>query len=204
MTRGGRQSKRGGGQQPGWLRPPTPQEARQRLKVQALRTRQEIEDEARDLFDFAHYAIHWRRNQRVWIRLQIQGPSRMMVEIVTTVGEPEPMSHQELFSLMVAVCWLLKQRAYENMRISWIRKREDQMHIFEWEAILMVPTATGRQSVRTSACRSGDYYHIWFAGAPEVLRHFQQTLFHPSDPISGDAVPCLYTLLLTPPTVRQY
>ena len=31
----------------------------------------------------------------------------MMVEVVTTLGEPEPMSHQELFSLMVAVCWLL-------------------------------------------------------------------------------------------------
>ena len=73
-----------------------------------------------DLFDFAHYAIHWRRNQRVWIRLQIQGPSRMMVEVVTTLAEPEPMSHLELFSLMVAVCWLLKQHAYENMRINWI------------------------------------------------------------------------------------
>ena len=68
----------------------------------------------------------------------------------------------------------------------------------------MVPTATGRRSVRTSVGRSGDYYHIWFAGAPEVLRHFQQTLFHPSDPISGDAAPFLYTLLLTPPAVRQY
>ena len=78
------------------------------------------------------------------------------------------------------------------------------MHIFEWEAIQMVSTATGRRSVRTSAGRSGDYYHIWFAGAPEVLRHFQQTLFHPSDPISGDAIPCLYTLLLTPQAVRQY
>ena len=122
VTRGGRHPKRGGGQQPGWLRPPTPQEARQRLKVQALSTRQEIEDEAMDLFDFAHYAIQWRRNQRVWIRLQIQGPSRMMVEVVTTLGEPEPMWHQELLSLMVAVCWLLKQRACENLRINWIRK----------------------------------------------------------------------------------
>ena len=105
---------------------------------------------------------------------------------------------------MVAVCWQLKQRAYESMRISWIQKREDQMHIFDWEAILMVPTATGRRSVRTSAGRSGDYCHMWFAGAPEVLGHFQQTLFHPSDPISGDAVPFLYILLLTPPAVRQY
>ena len=82
--------------------------------------------------------------------------------------------------------------------VCWIRKREDQMHIFDWEAILMVPTATGRRSVRTSAGRAGDYFHIWFAGALEVLRHFQQTLFHPSDPISGDAARFLYTLLLTP------
>ena len=94
----------------------------------------------------------------------------MMVAVVTTLGESEPMSHQELFSLMVAVCWLLKQRACENMRIGWIRKREDQMHIFNWETILMVPTAAGHRLVRTSAGRAGDY---WFAGAPEVLRHFQ-------------------------------
>ena len=204
MTRGGRHTKRGGEQQPGRLRPPTPQEARQRLEVQALKSRQEVEDEALGFLNFTHGAIQWRRNQQVWIRLQIQGPSRMMVEIVTMLGEPQPMSHQELFSLMVAMCWLLKQRACENMRISWIRKREDQMHIFNWEAILMVPTAAGRRSVRTSAGRPGDNFHKWFAGAPEVLRHFQQTLLHPSDPISGDATRFLYTLLLTPPSVKQY
>ena len=128
----------------------------------------------------------------------------MMVEIVTTLGAPEPMSHQELFSLMVAMYWLLKQRACENMRISWIRKREDQMHTFTWEAILMVPTAAGHRPVRTSTGKSGDIYLIWFAGTLEVLRHFQRTLFHPSDPISGDATRFLYTLLLTLPSVRQY
>ena len=128
----------------------------------------------------------------------------MMVEIVTTLGTPEPMSHQELFSLMVAMYWLLKQRACENMRISCIRKREDQMHTFNWEAILMVPTAAGRLPVRTSAGMSRDYFYIWFAGMPEVLRHFQQTLFHTSDPISGDATRFLYTLLLTLPSFRQY
>ena len=129
----------------------------------------------------------------------------MMVEIVTTLGTPEPMSHQELFLLMVAMYWLLKQRACENMRISWTRKREDQMHTFNWEAILMVPTVAGRCPVRTSAGRSGDYYYIWFARMPEVLRHFQQTLFHTSDPIAGDATRFLYSLLLlTLPSVRQY
>ena len=131
-------------------------------------------------------------------------PPPMMVEIVTTLGTRELMSHQELFSLMVAIYWMLKQRVCENMRISWTRKREDQMHTFNWEATLMVPAAAGRRPVRTSAGRIGDYYHIWFAGIPQVLRHFQQTLFHACDPISGDAIRFLYTLLLTLPSVRQY
>ena len=78
------------------------------------------------------------------------------------------------------------------------------MHTFNWQAMLMVPTAAGRRPVRTSAGISGDYYHIWFAGMPEVLRHFQQTLFHAIDPISGYATRFLYTMLLTLPSVRQY
>ena len=68
----------------------------------------------------------------------------------------------------------------------------------------MVPTATWGRSVHTSAGRAMDYFHMWFAGAPEVLRHFQQTLFHPSDPISGDAARFLYKLLLTSLSVRRY
>ena len=40
----------------------------------------------------------------------------------------------------------------------------------------MVPTAAGRRPVRTSAGRSGVYYHVWFAGMPEVLKHFQHAL----------------------------
>ena len=84
----------------------------------------------------------------------------MMVEIVTMLGTLEPMSHQELFSLMVAMYWVLKQCACENMRISWIRKREDQMRTFNWEAILMVPTAARRRPMRTSAGMSGDYFYI--------------------------------------------
>ena len=68
----------------------------------------------------------------------------------------------------------------------------------------MVPTATGRRPVRTSAGMSRDYFYIRFAGMPEVPRHFQQTLFHTSDPISGDATRFLCTLLLTLPSVRQY
>ena len=62
----------------------------------------------------------------------------------------------------------------------------------------------GRRPVRTSAGGSGEYYHVWFAGMPEVLKHFQQALFHVVDPISGDATRFLYTLLLTLPSVSQY
>ena len=94
--------------------------------------------------------------------------------------------------------WLLKERACENMRIRWIRKREDQMHIFNWEAILMVPTASGRRPVRTSAGMSGDYFYIWFAGMTEVVRHFQQTLFHTSDPISGDVTFSVHIVIDSP------
>ena len=52
-------------------------------------------------------AVQWRRNQQVWIRLLVQGPSRMMLEIVTTFGAPGPMTHQERLSLMVAMCYVL-------------------------------------------------------------------------------------------------
>ena len=74
MTREGRHTKRVSGQQPGRPRPPrppTPQEARQRLKVQALKSLQEVEDEALGFLDSTRYAIQWRRNQQVWIRLMI-------------------------------------------------------------------------------------------------------------------------------------
>ena len=108
VTQGGRRTKRVGEQQPGQPRPPTPQEACQRLKVRAVRSVQEVEDEAQGFLDTTRDAIQWRRNQQVWIRLLVQGPSRMMLETVTTYGAPEPMTHQELFALMVAFCWMLK------------------------------------------------------------------------------------------------
>ena len=183
---------------------PTPQEARQRLKVQALRSLQEVEDEALGFLDSTRDAIQWRRNQQVWFRPIIQGPSRMMGEIVTILGAPEPMTHQELFSLMVAIYWMLKQRVCENMRISWTRKRGDQLHAVKWEATMTVPTAAGRRPVRTSAGRSAEYYHVWFAGMREMPQPFQQALFHVFDPTTGDATRFLYTLLLTLPSVRQY
>ena len=55
--------------------------------------------------------------------------------------------------MMVAIYWMLKQRVCENMRISWTRKREDQLHTFSWEATMTVPTAAGRRPLRTSADR---------------------------------------------------
>ena len=158
--------------------------------------------EALGCLNFTHDAIHWRRNQQGWIRLHIQGASCMMVETVTTLGTPKPMSHQELFLLMVAIYWMLKQRVCENMHISWTRKRADQMHTFSWEATLMVPTTAGRQPVHTAGT-FGEQYHMWFAKMPEVLRHFQLTLFHACDPISGDATCFLYMLLILP-SLRQY
>ena len=204
MTRGGHRTKRAGEEHPGRPRPPTPQEARQHLKVLALRSLQEVEDEAQGFLDTTRDAIQWRRNQQVWIRLLVQGPFRMMLEIVTTFGTPEPMTHQELFSLMVGVCWMLKQHVCDNMRISWTCKREDQLHTFNWEATLMIPTAAGRRPVCTSAGRSGEYYHMWLARMPEALKHFQQALFQVADPTSGGATRFLYTLLLTLPSVKQY
>ena len=91
------------------LNPANPnQEARQRLKVRALRSLQEVASEALGFLDTTRDAIPWRRNQQVWIRLLVQGPSRMLLEIVTTFGAPQAMTLQELLSLMVAVCWMLK------------------------------------------------------------------------------------------------
>ena len=47
--------------------------------------------------------IQWRRNQRVWLRLHIEAPARMLCEVVTIYGTPEPMAQREMLSLMVQV-----------------------------------------------------------------------------------------------------
>ena len=92
----------------------------------------------------------------------------------------------------------------ENLHISWTGKREDQLHTFNWEATLVVPTAARRWPVRTLAGRSREYYHVRFAGMLEVPKHFHQALFHVAEPISGDATLFLYTLLPTLHSVKQY
>ena len=68
----------------------------------------------------------------------------------------------------------------------------------------MVPTPGGRRSVSGSASQARGYHHIWFSGMPGILRRFEQVLFRQCDPISGDAVPVVYTYLITPPCIRQY
>ena len=62
------------------------------------------------------------------------------MEVVTTTGEAKVMLKQEMYSLLVQVMWTLKQRACENMLVWWIRKNTSQLHDFDWEVSLIVPT----------------------------------------------------------------
>ena len=39
---------------------------------------------------------------------------------------------------------------------------------------------------------------------PDILRRFEQVLFRQCDPILGDALRVVYTLLITEPCIRQY
>ena len=59
---------------------------------------------------------------------------------------------------MVTIYRMLKQRVCENIRASWTRKREHQLHALNLEATLMVSTAAGHRRVRTSAGRSGQIF----------------------------------------------
>ena len=83
------------------------------------------------------------RNQRIWLRLQINLGVRTTMEVVTTRGEPQVMLKQEMYSLLVKVMWTLKPRACENMLVRWICK--DTLHDFDWEVSLIVPTRGGRR-----------------------------------------------------------
>ena len=64
-------------------REPRRQQVRQRLKIQALQRLDEIEAEALGTLRMVHKAMVWRRNQRVWLRLRITSPWRMLTEVVT-------------------------------------------------------------------------------------------------------------------------
>ena len=104
---------------------------------------------------------------------------------------------------MVQVYWQLKQRVWENMQVLQCRKDVGHLHQFDWEVLLAMPTTSGHRVVSTSAGRLHGCPHIWFAGQPALLQLIQQTLFRQHDPISGDVVRLLYTLLCTPPRERR-
>ena len=52
--------------------------------------------------------------------------------------------------------------------------------------------------------KNADCLHVWLTGRADLLRLFQRTLFMQADPVSGDALRFLYTLLSTPPYERRY
>ena len=45
--------------------------------------------------------------------------------------------------------------------------------------------------------------HVWLTGRADLLRLFQRTLFRQADPVTGNAVLFVYTLLSTPPCERR-
>ena len=47
----------------------------------------------------------------------------------------------------------------------------------------------------SSVSRNGDCLHVWLTGRAHLMRLFQKTLFRQTDPVTGDAVRFLYTLL---------
>ena len=104
---------------------------------------------------------------------------------------------------LVQVIWTLKRRACENLLVRCIRKDTSQLHDFDWEVSLIVPTLGGRRSMSVSASQARGYRHMWFSGMLGILRRFEQVIFRQSQPISGDAVPVVYTFLITQPCFRQ-
>ena len=183
---------------------PEPQQERRRFKVRAIRRLAEVETKALERVRLMHEAMIWRRNQRIWLPMHINSEAKTTMEVVTTRGELEVMLKQEMYSLLIQVLWTLKQRACKNMPVRWIRKDTSQLHDFDWEVSLIVPTPGGRRSVSGSASQARGYHHIWFSGMPGILRRFKQVLFRQSDPISGNAVLVVYTYLITQPCIRQY
>ena len=89
---------------------PKPQQQRQRFKVLAIRRLVEVEQEALEMLRLTHEMMTWRRNQRIWLQLQINSEARTTMEVVTTTGEPEVMLKQEMYSLLVHVIWTVKQK----------------------------------------------------------------------------------------------
>ena len=61
-----------------------------------------------------------------------------------------------------------------NMLVRWIRKPTLQIHDFDWEVSLIVPTPGGWRSVSVSASQARGYHHMWFSGMLGILRCFEQ------------------------------
>ena len=172
--------------------------------MQALSQLDAIANEGLQAVEAELTTMAWARNQQIWLRLDQPHDTRMHCEIVDNHGEPLLMSNQELYSVMVQINWTLKSQALANMQVQWRPKSAGKWHPFQWEAILHCPTAEGQRAVPSSVSRTGDCMHVWLAGRADLLRLFQRTLFRQADPVPGDAVRFLYTLLNTPPCERRY
>ena len=181
-----------------------PHQERQRFKVQALSQLGAIANEGLRAVEAELTTMAWARNRQIWLRLDQPHSTRMRCEIVDNHGEPLLMSNQELYSVMVQINWTPKTQALANMQVQWRPKSAGKWHPFQWEAILHCPTAEGHRVVPSSVSRTGDCMHVWLAGRADLLRLFQRTLFRQADPVPGDAVRFLYTLLSTPPCERRY
>ena len=177
-----------------------PQQERQRFKVQALSQLDAIANEGLRAVDAELTTMAWARNQQIWLRLDQPHSTRMHCEIVDNHGEPLLMSNQELYSVMVQINWTLEDSGSDEH--AGPVATQGKWHPFQWEAILHCPTAEGHRAVPSSVSRTGDCMHVWLAGRADLLRLFQRTLFRQADPVSGDAVRFLYTLLPHGPCPR--
>ena len=174
------------------------------FKVQALSQLGAIANEGLRAVDAELTTRSSARNQQTSLRLDQPHSTRMHCEIVDNHGEPLLMSNQELHSVMVQVNRTLKTQALTKMQGQWRPKSAGKWHPFQWEAILHCPTAEGQRAVPSFVSRNGDCMHVWLTGRADLLRLFQRTLFRQADPVSGDAVRFLYTLLSTPPCELRY
>ena len=181
-----------------------PQQECQRFKVQALSQLDVIANEGLQAVEAELTTMAWTRNQQIWLRLDQPHGSRMHCENSDNHGEPLQMSNQELYSVMVHISWTLKTQALANMQVQWRPKSAGKWQPFQWEAVLHCPTAEGHRAVPSSVSRTGDCMHLWLTRRAGLLRLFQRTLFRQADPVPGDAVRFLYTLLNTPPCERRY
>ena len=80
-----------------------PQQARHRLKVQALNQPDAIAEEGLRIINSELDTMGWARNQQICLRLDQPHSTRMHCEIVDNHGEPLLMNNQELFLVMVQI-----------------------------------------------------------------------------------------------------